>query len=100
MLISNRSPSGGQNTRTDTGDSGTEVGQDRGTSVTHLTLDRKLSLDVDLSNQSSDRECGNTGQKENGREDNDSDEFCEHAYTHRENSIKVVGNRAVNYSYR
>jgi len=89
-----------RSTRTDTGDSSTEVRQDGGTSVTHLTLDRELSLDVDLSNQSPDREGGNTGKKENRREDNDGNEFREHAYTHRENGIKVVRNRTVNCNYR
>ena len=34
--------------RTNTGDSSTEVGQDGGLSVTHLTLDRELSLDAML----------------------------------------------------
>ena len=49
-----------------------EVRRDGGTSVANLTLDEELDLDADLSDQSSDHEGGNTGQEENGREDNDS----------------------------
>ena len=81
--------------RTNASDSGTEVGQDGGTSVAHLTLDRELSLDVNLSNHSPDCKGSNTRQKENRREDDDSDEFCDHADTHSDDGIKIVWNRTI-----
>lgn len=40
-------PEGGQNTRTDPSDSGTNVEQNGRTSVAYLVLDGELSLDVD-----------------------------------------------------
>jgi hypothetical protein len=42
-------------------------------SVIRLKPDGELSLDADLSDQSSDHGGGNTGREENGREDDDSD---------------------------
>ena len=92
-------PLGRRNTRTDTSDGGAEVGQDGGTSITHLTLDGELSLDVDLADQSPDHEGGDTGKKENGREYNDRNELCEHAQTHREDGVKVVGNRTIDCNH-
>ena len=90
---------GGQKTRTNASDGGTEVGQDGGTSVAHLALYGELSLDVDLSNYSSNHECGNAGEEENGREDNDRDEFCEHAYTHGEDGIEIAWNRIIDCNH-
>ena len=87
-----------QNTRTNTSDGGTEVGQHRGTSVAHLTFNGELSLDVDLSDHSSNHERNNTRQKENGGEGNDSNKFREHADTHADDGIKVIRDRAIDYS--
>lgn len=84
--------------RTDTRDSGTEVGQDGGTGVAHLTLDGELSLDIDLSNYSSEHKSSNAGQKENGGEDNDGNEFREHADAYGEDGVKIVRNRTVDYN--
>lgn len=86
--------------RTDTSDSRTEVGQDGGTGVAHLTLHGELSFDVDLSEPSSNHKGNNAGKKEDGREDNDADEFREHADTHTEDGVEVVRNCAVNCNHR
>ena len=88
-----------QNTRTNTSDGGTEVGQHRGTSVAHLTFNGELSLDVDLSDHSSNHERNNTRQKENGGEGNDSNKFREHAYTHADDGIKIIRDRAIDYRW-
>jgi len=69
--------------RTNTSDIGAKEGQDRGTSVGHLTLDGELSLD------------GNTGHKENGRENNDGDEFRDHVNTQSDDTFKIIWNRTI-----
>ena len=89
-----------ENTRTDTSDGCTEMRQDWGTRVAHLTLDRELRLDINLSQHSPDRKRGNAREKENGREDDNGDEFREHAYTHGEHRVEVVRDRAVDCNRR
>ena len=84
-------PLGGHNTRTNTSDSSTEVRQDGGASVTHLTLDGELSFDIDLSDSSPDHKGGNTRQKGGGREDDNSNKFREHALLIPRMALRLYG---------
>ena len=59
----------------------------------------ELSLDVDLSDRSSDRKGSNTGQEENKREDNDCDDFRDHADTHSDDTAEIFRNRTIDCNH-
>lgn len=76
------------------------MGQNGGPSVAHLTLDGELRLDINLSNHSPDYKRSNTGEKENGGEDDDGNELRQHTQTHSEDGVEIVRNRAINCDRR